>query len=153
MAESKLRNNRETDFSDDGSSSGGDEEEWLDVEPEEDEPVAVISLLDDTVFPDVKSMLAYCKEKHGFDFLATRQRLGLDFHGTVKLVNYSPSRPNPDTRPPASDASMSESLGLPILCANLNPSPATCPRWQSPSRNHHAGGDWGRPVPKTRRRR
>ncbi|KAG4221567.1 hypothetical protein PC116_g29957, partial [Phytophthora cactorum] len=34
------------------------------------------------------SMLAHCKEKHGFDFLGVRQRLQLDFHGCVKLVNF-----------------------------------------------------------------
>ncbi|ROT43354.1 methyltransferase domain-containing protein [Sodiomyces alkalinus F11] len=81
-------NDKDPDFSDDSASSGGDEAEWLDVESEEDEPLAVISLLDDSVFPDVMSMLKYCKENHGFDFLAVRQRLGLDFHGTVKLVNF-----------------------------------------------------------------
>ena len=68
-----------------------DEEGWNDVEQDEEETQEVISLLDDRVFPDVMSMLAHCKDAYGFDFLALRQRLQLDFHGCVKLVNYSES--------------------------------------------------------------
>ncbi|KAI0484613.1 S-adenosyl-L-methionine-dependent methyltransferase [Xylariaceae sp. FL0804] len=75
---------------DSDSEDSRDEEGWDDVEAEDDEAEAqeVISLLDDRVFPDVMSMLAHCKDKHGFDFLAVRQRLHLDFHGCVKLVNF-----------------------------------------------------------------
>lgn len=72
------------------SSESSDEEGWLDVNPEDDEePQSVISLLDDRVFPDAISMIAYCKEEHGFDFLAVRDRLSLDFYGCVKLINFS----------------------------------------------------------------
>lgn len=71
------------------SDSREDDEGWDDVEQEEEETQQVISLLDDKVFPDVLSMLEYCKGKHNFDFLALRQKLQLDFHGCVKLVNYS----------------------------------------------------------------
>ncbi|KAK6825040.1 ribosomal protein arginine N-methytransferase rmt3 [Apiospora arundinis] len=69
------------------SDSREDEEGWNDVE-EDEESQEVISLLDDRVFPDVTAMLAHCKEAHKFDFLALRQKLRLDFHGCVKLVNY-----------------------------------------------------------------
>ncbi|KAI1099092.1 S-adenosyl-L-methionine-dependent methyltransferase [Jackrogersella minutella] len=74
----------------DSSDSREDEEGWSDAEEEDDEEETpeVISLLDDRVFPDVVPMLAHCKEKHGFDFLGIRQRLQLDFHGCVKLVNF-----------------------------------------------------------------
>ncbi|RYP71990.1 hypothetical protein DL771_004459 [Monosporascus sp. 5C6A] len=65
-----------------------DDEGWDDVEADEEEAQEVISLLDDRVFTDVASMLAHCRDKHGFDFLAVRQRLRLDFHGSVKLVNF-----------------------------------------------------------------
>ncbi|KAI0162620.1 S-adenosyl-L-methionine-dependent methyltransferase [Pestalotiopsis sp. NC0098] len=65
-----------------------DDEGWDDVEQDDEETQQVISLLDDKVFPDVLPMLEHCKEKHGFDFLALRQKLQLDFHGCVKLVNY-----------------------------------------------------------------
>jgi hypothetical protein len=79
--------------SDSASDSQGDEG-WDDVEGvDEEESQEVISLLDDRVFPDVISMLSHCKEKHSFDFLAVRQRLQLDFHGCVRLVNFSRSSP------------------------------------------------------------
>ncbi|ERS95007.1 hypothetical protein HMPREF1624_08496 [Sporothrix schenckii ATCC 58251] len=71
------------------SSESSDEEGWLDANPEDDEePQLVISLLDDRVFQDAASMIAHCKEEHNFDFLAIRNRLGLDFYGSVKLINY-----------------------------------------------------------------
>ena len=68
-----------------------DEEGWDDVEKDDEDgdTQEVISLLDDRVFPDVASMLAHCRGQHGLDFLAVRQRLQLDFHGSVRLVNYS----------------------------------------------------------------
>ncbi|GAB1313120.1 Ribosomal protein arginine N-methyltransferase rmt3 [Madurella fahalii] len=81
--------------SDSGSASSSDnEEEWLnnhhdsDEDDGEQETVSVVSLLDDRVFPDAQAMLAYCKDKFGFDFIAIRDRLGLDFHGCVKLINF-----------------------------------------------------------------
>lgn len=58
------------------------------MEADDETGPEVISLLDDRVFPDVMSMLTHCKDKHGFDFLAVRQKLQLDFHGAVKLVNF-----------------------------------------------------------------
>lgn len=79
----------------DDTGSSSDEGEWLDgsnpgdEEDDEQETVAVISLCDDRVFPDAISMITYCKEKYGLDFLAIRDRLGLDFHGCVKLINFS----------------------------------------------------------------
>ncbi|KAK3315249.1 S-adenosyl-L-methionine-dependent methyltransferase [Apodospora peruviana] len=33
-------------------------------------------------------MIEHCKEKYGLDFLAIRDRLQLDFHGTVRLINF-----------------------------------------------------------------
>ncbi|KAI1178218.1 S-adenosyl-L-methionine-dependent methyltransferase [Nemania sp. FL0916] len=75
-------------LSDSGSDDSRDEEGWNDVEEDEEETQEVISLLDDRVFPDVVSMLAHCKDKHNFDFLRVRQKLQLDFHGCVKLVNF-----------------------------------------------------------------
>lgn len=74
--------------SESSDSDSRDEEGWSDAEEDEEETTEVISLLDDRVFPDVLSMLTHCKEKHGFDFLGIRQRLQLDFHGCVKLVNF-----------------------------------------------------------------
>ncbi|KAI0397178.1 S-adenosyl-L-methionine-dependent methyltransferase [Xylariaceae sp. FL0594] len=84
-ANSRIDDNPPSDSESDDSR---DEEGWNDVEEDEEATPEVISLLDDRVFPDVNSMLAHCKEKYSFDFLAVRQRLRLDFHGCVKLVNF-----------------------------------------------------------------
>ncbi|KAI6780304.1 Ribosomal protein arginine N-methyltransferase-like protein [Emericellopsis cladophorae] len=70
------------------SSEGSD---WQDVEPDE-EPSTVVSLFDEQTFPNPKEMLAYCKNKHNFDLLAIVKRLGLDFYGAIKLVNYVRSK-------------------------------------------------------------
>ncbi|RDL37215.1 putative Ribosomal protein arginine N-methytransferase rmt3 [Venustampulla echinocandica] len=64
-----------------------DDEGWEDAEPDEEES-QFISLLDDEVFTDIMSMLNHCKDKYSFDFLEVRQKLGLDFYGNIKLVNY-----------------------------------------------------------------
>lgn len=71
-------------------------EGWNDVNEGDDEleSLEIVSLLDDKVFPDAASMLAHCKDKHNFDFVATRDRLGLDFYGSIKLVNFSVSHPS-----------------------------------------------------------
>lgn len=75
-----------------GSSEGDildlkDDEGWEDAEPEENGDT-FISLLDDEVFSDIMAMLNHCKDKYSFDFLELRQRLGLDFYGNIKLVNF-----------------------------------------------------------------
>lgn len=62
------------------------------MEPDE-ESLSIVSFFDDKTFPDAKSMLMHCSENHGFDFLATCERLGLDFHGAVKLCNFGTSSP------------------------------------------------------------
>ena len=50
------------------------DEGWEDAEDDFVEE-HFISLLDDEVFPDIKSMLEHCKTKHNFDFLELRQRV------------------------------------------------------------------------------
>ena len=64
-----------------------DEDGWEDAEPD-NEITQFVSLLDKEVFTDINSMLEHCKSKHNFDFLAIRQRLHLDFYGSIKLINY-----------------------------------------------------------------
>ncbi|KFY26342.1 hypothetical protein V493_04156 [Pseudogymnoascus sp. VKM F-4281 (FW-2241)] len=64
-----------------------EDEGWEDAEPQEEQD-QIVSLFDDKVFTDVPSMLLYCKEKFGFDFLEVRNKFSLDFYGTIKLVNY-----------------------------------------------------------------
>jgi protein arginine N-methyltransferase 3 len=91
MAEAYPRSDSES------VSSSDNEENWLnkpgaeDDEDDEQEQVTIVSLLDDKVFPDAPAMLAYCKDKFGFDFIGVRDRLGLDFHGCVKLINLGES--------------------------------------------------------------
>ena len=85
--------------SDSASSSSGDEAEWRAVangdnsEGEEEEPPAIISLIDDRVFSDPVAALEHCKATAGLDILATRDSLGLDFHGMVKLINFGKLAP------------------------------------------------------------
>ena len=67
----------------------GDEDDWNDVEQDEEANIPVVCLLDDKTFTDALSMLKYCKEDHGLDFLGIRDRLRLDFMGCIKLINYS----------------------------------------------------------------
>ena len=50
------------------------DEGWEDVEEDLVEET-FISLMDDEVFPDIKSMLEHCKTKHNFDFLEVRQKV------------------------------------------------------------------------------
>lgn len=69
------------------SSSGSEEGEWLDAEPDQ-EPLAVVSLFDCKTFSSLDEMLSYCQEHHSFDLRATICRLHLDFIGAVKLVNF-----------------------------------------------------------------
>ncbi|KAF5006494.1 hypothetical protein FDECE_7129 [Fusarium decemcellulare] len=68
--------------------SASDEGEWLDVEPEEEEPIPITSFFGPQTFPTVAAMLEDSKQNHGFDFVAHVQKLQLDFHGAVKLVNF-----------------------------------------------------------------
>ena len=65
-------------------------EGWDDVdEGGDEESLEIVSLLDDKVFPDAKSMLEHCKSSFKFDFVDVRDRVGLDFYGSIKLVNFS----------------------------------------------------------------
>lgn len=87
-----MSGTRALSVSDSSASSESGAGEWQDVEPEVDESLSIVSFFDDKTFPDAKTMLAHCCEKHGFDFLATCRRLALDFHGAVKLCNFGSSR-------------------------------------------------------------
>ena len=49
---------------------------WKDVEPD-DELVSVVSLFDEVKFPDVHSMLQYCKEKYEFDLVQIGKQFGV----------------------------------------------------------------------------
>ncbi|OQV05795.1 hypothetical protein CLAIMM_10467 [Cladophialophora immunda] len=63
------------------------DEGWEDIERDE-EPVTIVSLLDESTFPDAQSMLAHCRDTHGLDIWKLRQEFALDYLGLVRLVNY-----------------------------------------------------------------
>lgn len=59
-------------------SDSSNEEGWEDVEPEDDSQ-PVVDLFSETVYPDVRSMLQVCKDKHNFDLLKIQKQLGMQF--------------------------------------------------------------------------
>jgi protein arginine N-methyltransferase 3 len=61
------------DLTSDSSISDRDEGEWEDAEPDE-ESIEVVSLFDDTVFGNAKTMLDYCKERYNFDFISIQKQ-------------------------------------------------------------------------------
>lgn len=63
------------------------EGDWQDVESDH-EAINVVSLFDAKTFSSAGDMLKYCKEHHDFDLVAVISRLKLDFHGSIKLVNF-----------------------------------------------------------------
>lgn len=56
-------------------SNSSDEEGWEDVEPD-DESQPVVGLFTEQVFPDARSMLQECRDKHNFDLLKIQKDLG-----------------------------------------------------------------------------
>ncbi|KAK2855745.1 hypothetical protein FQN49_004887 [Arthroderma sp. PD_2] len=81
---------------------------WEDVEPEE-ESEPIVGLFTDKVYPDTRSMLDECREKFDFDFVRVQRELGLDFLGTIKLVNYIRSEvKNGNTKPDVSSTALFE---------------------------------------------
>ena len=99
-------------------SNEGGENGWEDVQPDVEE-VTVISLFDEQEFPNVQSMLRHCMAKYDFDFLKLKNEFGpqvlsiplinwsadvygagLDFLGTIKLVNYIRSEVKRGNRKP-----------------------------------------------------
>ncbi|KAJ4211433.1 Ribosomal protein arginine N-methyltransferase rmt3 [Fusarium solani] len=67
--------------------SASDEGEWLDLESDE-EAISITSFFGPKTFSTVAAMLEDSKQNHAFDFVAHVQKLKLDFHGAVKLVNF-----------------------------------------------------------------
>lgn len=53
-----------------------DEDGWEDQDDDQ-EHLQVVSLFDEEIFSDLKSMIAACKVKHGFDFIETQRKLGV----------------------------------------------------------------------------
>lgn len=53
-----------------------DDPQWKDIEPDE-ERISVLSLFDEEIFPDVQSMLKYCKEEYDFDLVKIVKNFGV----------------------------------------------------------------------------
>lgn len=69
------------------NSSASDGVDWQDVEPDE-EQLTFTSPFGPETFPTLRELLDHCQNTKGFDLVATFKRLGLDFHGGVKLINF-----------------------------------------------------------------
>jgi hypothetical protein len=67
--------------------SASDEGEWLDLESDE-ESTPITSFFTSQTFPTVAAMLEDSVKNHGYNFVEDVQKLQLDFHGAVKLVNF-----------------------------------------------------------------
>ncbi|WEW54948.1 Ribosomal protein arginine N-methyltransferase rmt3 [Emydomyces testavorans] len=81
---------------------------WEDIEPDE-EIQPVVSLFSGRVFSDVQSMLKDCKETFNFDLLKVQKELGLDFLGSIRLVNYIRSEvQSGNVKPDVSSSSLFE---------------------------------------------
>jgi protein arginine N-methyltransferase 3 len=63
------------------------EGDWQDLESD-NESITIVSLFDAKTFTSTNDMLEHCKEQHDFDLIALIKRLQLDFHGSIKLVNF-----------------------------------------------------------------
>jgi hypothetical protein len=63
------------------------EGDWQDLESD-NESISIVSLFDSKTFPSTEEMLKHCKEQHNFDLTGLIRRLQLDFHGSIKLVNF-----------------------------------------------------------------
>lgn len=53
-----------------------DDRQWKDIEQDE-EKISVLSLFDEARFPDVQSMLQYCREEYNFDLVRIVKNLGV----------------------------------------------------------------------------
>lgn len=67
-------------------SENSDGVDWQDVEPDE-EQITFVSLFGPETFATIGDLLQDCKT-HNFDLAATTRRLNLEFHDTIKLVNF-----------------------------------------------------------------
>ena len=53
-----------------------DDPQWKDIEPDE-EKISVLSFFDEARFPDVQSMLQYCKKEYNFDLVKIVKSFGV----------------------------------------------------------------------------
>ncbi|KAF9426283.1 hypothetical protein BGZ94_006727 [Podila epigama] len=71
------------------SEFGEQDNRWDDWEEEEGMAAADPKcLFCSAIFPSAKQVFDHCTSTHGFNFLKTRQELGLDFYHSIRLINY-----------------------------------------------------------------
>ncbi|KXN82845.1 Ribosomal protein arginine N-methyltransferase rmt3 [Leucoagaricus sp. SymC.cos] len=71
------------------SSTGEDEDQnWDDWMSDSLGKQECPSLFEDTRLPSIHEAITFDREKHNFDLDNVCSRLGLDFHGRVRLINY-----------------------------------------------------------------
>ncbi|TPX66999.1 hypothetical protein SpCBS45565_g04114 [Spizellomyces sp. 'palustris'] len=64
------------------------EEEWEDWNEPGTTEDATMCLFDECVFPSAFDAYEHMKNDHHFDLREVRDELGLDFYGSIKLINY-----------------------------------------------------------------
>lgn len=74
----------ENDLTSESSLSDREDDGWEDAEPDE-ESVQFVSLFDDKVFNDAKSMLEYCKERYNFDFISVQKQYSQSMPRSMRL--------------------------------------------------------------------
>ncbi|KAI8142597.1 S-adenosyl-L-methionine-dependent methyltransferase [Fennellomyces sp. T-0311] len=65
-----------------------EEEDWDDWERESQYDADPKCLFCSDVFELPEDAFHHCKETHGFDFLAVKRSLGLDFYKCIRMINY-----------------------------------------------------------------
>ncbi|KAF6755854.1 arginine N-methyltransferase 3 [Ephemerocybe angulata] len=69
-------------------SSDDDDQNWDDWVSDSNEQQECRSLFDEKVLGSVEAAISHDSSTHGFDVNQVSSKLGLDFHGRVRLINY-----------------------------------------------------------------
>ncbi|KII88239.1 hypothetical protein PLICRDRAFT_161146 [Plicaturopsis crispa FD-325 SS-3] len=74
--------------SNDSSDEDDDNDQTWDDWVSDSAPQTCRSLFEDKVFPSASESLKHDRESHGFDLDKTCEKLSLDFHGRIRLINF-----------------------------------------------------------------
>lgn len=64
----------EDDLRSNSSLSDGDDNDWEDAEPDEEDDLQVVSFFDNEVFKNARAMLDYSRERYNFDFMSIQKQ-------------------------------------------------------------------------------
>ncbi|RXW22484.1 hypothetical protein EST38_g3361 [Candolleomyces aberdarensis] len=78
----------ESGSSSSGSESDEEDQNWDDWVSDSNQLQECRSLFDETVLPSVDAVIKHDISIHSFDINETCSKLGFDFHGRVRLINY-----------------------------------------------------------------